>query len=203
MSPPTARPAVPTAPSQRHHPASLTDRLLGCRHRAYPRTMPRLFVAVWPPDDVVRELAAMPRPEVDGLRWTKPERLHITLRFLGQCDEAEAAGALRRVSYAPATVTLGPTLKRLGRGVVMLPASGVDGLAMSVTEATGHLGQPPPNRRFTGHMTVARFRRDPPSGQWPPAGLPTIDATFTVSEMALVRVEPSGAYVNVERFEPR
>ena len=142
----------------------------------------------------------MPRPEVDDLRWTKPERLHITLRFLGQCDEAEATAALHRVSFAPITVTLGPTLKRLGRGVIMLPASGVDGLAASVTEATDHIGLPPPKRRFTGHMTVARFRRDPPSGQWPPEGLPTLDASFTASDMALVRVEPSGTYVNVERF---
>ena len=142
----------------------------------------------------------MPRPAVDGLRWTKPERLHITLRFLGQCDEAEATAALRRVSYAPIRVTLGPTLKRLGRGVVMFPASGLDGLAAAVTEATDRIGQPPPKRRFTGHMTVARFRRDPPSGQWPPEGLPTFDASFTASDMALVRVESSGAYVNVEHF---
>lgn len=164
--------------------------------------MPRLFVAVWPPDDVVRKLAAMPRPEADGLRWTKPERLHITLRFLGQCDEAEAAQALRRVNFSPATVALGPTLKRLGRGVVMLPVSGLDGLAAAVTEATGHIGQPPPNRRFTGHMTMARFRRDPPPGTWRPQDLPTVTASFTASHMALVRVEPDGTYVDVERFDP-
>lgn len=165
--------------------------------------MPRLFVAVWPPDDLVQELTAMRRPEVDGLRWTKAERLHITLRFLGQCDEAEAAGALRRVSFAPVTVKLGPALRRLGRGVVMLPATGLDGLAAAVTDATGHIGQPPPNRRFTGHMTMARFRRDPPPGVWPPHDPPTVNASFTASHIALVRVEPSGAYVNVERFEPR
>ena len=164
--------------------------------------MPRLFVAVWPPDDLVRELAAMPRPALDSLRWTKPERLHITLRFLGQCDEAQATGALCRVSFAPATVKLGPVLRRLGRSVVMLPATGLDGLAAAVTEATSHIGQPPPKRRFTGHMTVGRYRSDPPPGQWPPEGLPTIDTSFTAAEMALVRVEPSGAYVNVERFEP-
>jgi len=155
------------------------------------------------PGDVVQKLAAMPRPEVDGLRWTKPERLHITLRFLGQCDEAEATRALRQVSFAPATVTLGPALNRLGRGVVVLPARGVDGLARSVTEATGHIGQPPPNRRYTGHMTVARFRRDPPSGPWSPPSLPTFDDSFTASQMTLVRVAPSGAYVAVERFDPR
>ena len=142
----------------------------------------------------------MPRPEVDGLRWTKPERLHVTLRFLGECDETEAVAALSRVSFPPTAVTLGPTVERLGRNVVMIPASGADDLAAAVTEATRHLGEPPPKRRFTGHMTVARFRRDPPSGQWPPECLPTLDASFTASETTLVRVESSGAYVDVEHF---
>ena len=140
----------------------------------------------------------MPRPAVDGLRWTKPERLHVTLRFLGECDEAEAVAALCRVSSRTPLVTLGPTLERLGRSVVMIPARGVNDLAAAVIEATSHLGQPPPKRRFTGHMTVARFRRDPSPGQWPPENLPTLDVSFTASEMALVRVEPSGDYVNVE-----
>ena len=140
---------------------------------------------------------------MDGLRWTKPERLHVTLRFLGECDEAEAAAALSRVSSRPAPVALGPTIQRLGRSVVMVPARGADDLAAAVTEATRHLGQPPPKRRFTGHMTVARFKRDPSPGHWPPEGLPTLDVSFTTSEMALVRVEPSGAYVTVEHFAPR
>ena len=167
---------------------------------AYCRGMARLFVALWPPDDVVRELAAMSRPAVDGLRWTRPERLHVTLRFLGECDEAEAVAALSGVSSPPAPVALGPTMQRLGRGVVMIPARGMDDLAAAVIEATRHLGRPPPKRRFTGHMTVARFRRDPSPGQWPPEGLPALDVSFTASEMALVRVEPSGTYVNVEPF---
>ena len=162
--------------------------------------MPRLFIALWPPDDVVRELAKMPRPVMDGLRWTKPERLHVTLRFLGECDEVEAVAALGPVGSPPALVALGPTMQRLGRSVVMIPARGADDLAATVTEATRHLGQPPPKRRFTGHMTVARFRRDPSPGQWPPEDLLTLDVSFTASEMTLVRVEPSGAYVNVEPF---
>ena len=144
----------------------------------------------------------MPRPSVDGLRWTAPERLHVTLRFLGECDEAEAAAALRRVGFAPTLVTLGPTLERLGRNVLMIPARGADDLAATVTEATGRIGQPPPKRRFTGHMTVGRFKREPPSGQCPPGELPKLDSSFTASEIALVRVERSGAYTNVERFTP-
>ena len=38
--------------------------------------MARLFVAVWPPDDVVAELAALPRPDQPGLRWTTPDQWH-------------------------------------------------------------------------------------------------------------------------------
>ena len=32
--------------------------------------MARLFVAVWPPDDVLDAVAALERPAQDGLRWT-------------------------------------------------------------------------------------------------------------------------------------
>ena len=46
--------------------------------------MPRLFVAVWPPDDVLDRLAVLPRPEVDGLRWTDQDHWHVTLRFLAR-----------------------------------------------------------------------------------------------------------------------
>ena len=30
--------------------------------------MPRLFVAVWPPDDVLDLITELPRPDVEGLR---------------------------------------------------------------------------------------------------------------------------------------
>ena len=43
----------------------------------------RLFVAVWPPDDVIDVLADLPRPEVAGVRWTTRGQWHVTLRFLG------------------------------------------------------------------------------------------------------------------------
>ena len=131
----------------------------------------------------------MPRPGVDGLRWTKPERGGSAVE-----DKATAArsSATRRNQMLRNLRVIAPS------GVACFRL--VDGLAAWVAEATDRIGQPPPKRRFTGHMTVARFRRDPPSGQWPPEGLPTIDASFTASAMTLVRVEPSGAYVDVEQF---
>ena len=157
--------------------------------------MPRLFIAVWPPDEVLRELADMPRPAIDGLRWTKPERLHITLRFLGQCDEAETVAALAAEDLPAARVALGPQVKRLGRGVLMIPAQGLDDLAAAVEAAIARLGLPPTDHPFTGHLTVARFKRKPPPGY-----RPAVEASFAVNEIALVRTEPSGSYTNVERF---
>ena len=160
--------------------------------------MPRLFVAVWPPEDVVRELAEMPRPAVDGVHWTKPERLHVTLRFLGQCDETAVQAALAAADLPEAQVTLGPGVERLGRGVLMVPAQGLDDLAAAVEAAIARLGLPPADHPFTGHLTVARFKRKPPHGY-----RPALEASFTVTEIALVRTEPSGSHTDVQRFELR
>ena len=137
----------------------------------------------------------MPRPAVDGLRWTKPERLHVTLRFLGQCDEAEVRDALAPAYLPAAAAKLGPRVERLGRGVLMVPVQGLDELAAAVETAIAPLGLPPPGRPFTGHLTVARFKRNPPPGRQP-----ALKASFPVTEIALVRTEPSGAYTTVERF---
>ncbi|MYG76729.1 MAG: hypothetical protein F4189_00005, partial [Acidimicrobiaceae bacterium] len=116
--------------------------------------MPRLFIAVWPPDDVGGELAEMPRPAIDGLRWTRPERLHVTLRFLGQCDEAGVQTALAAADLPEAQVTLGPRVKRLGRSVLVVPVEGLDDLAAAVEAAIARLGLPPADHPFTGHLTV-------------------------------------------------
>ena len=137
----------------------------------------------------------MPRSEGRGVRWTAPDRLHVTLRFLGEADEDAAAGALRGLRAPAAAITLGPSVERLGKGVLMVPARGAEGLAAAAVAATGHLGRPPPDRPFVGHLTVARLDRRPPPGYAAP-----VEESFTASEIALVRVERSGAYSTVEHF---
>ena len=95
-------------------------------------------------------------------------------------------------------MTLGPRVERLGRGVLMVPAQGLDDLAAAVEAAVARLGLPPADHSFTGHLTVARFKRKPP-----PNYRPALEASFTVKEIALVRTEPSGSYTNVQRVELR
>ena len=164
------------------------------------RTRPvRLFVAALPDKSTVDRLrgacGGWPRPTVAGLRWTGPDQWHVTLRFLGSVDPGEAAAALDGLGWAAAEARLGPVTALLGRGVLMVPVSGVDGLAGAVAAATVDLGGLPENRPFTGHLTLARSRGRVPAG-W--EGRPVTGA-FPVVEVCLVRSEtlPEGARYEV------
>lgn len=157
--------------------------------------MPRLFVAVWPSAEAGEVLAGLPRPDLPGVRWTTPERLHVTMRFLGECEESPVVAALAELHVTEAHVTLGPAVEPLGRGVLVVPAGGLDDLAAAITSATRHLGRPPPDRPFAGHVTVARHKGRPPEGYAPP-----IHTAFTATEVSLIRSDPPGTYQNVATF---
>lgn len=144
----------------------------------------RLFVAVVPPDEVLEAVAALPRPSEPGVRWTRPDTWHVTLRFLGdRVDEAAALAALASLHGAPAVAEVGPQVSRLGRNVVCLPVHGLDALAAAVAAATARVGDPPDPRPFAGHLTLARLRHRAACGL---AGT-RFAAHFDVGEVELVR----------------
>jgi len=117
----------------------------------------RLFIAAWPPAPIIEELAALPRPDEPGVRWTTRDRWHVTLRFLGPVELADAQEGLARIAAAPAEARVGPRVARLGRQVIVAPISGLDELADATVLATAGLGQPPDPRPFAGHITLARL----------------------------------------------
>ena len=51
--------------------------------------MPRLFTALEIPPHVAQSLAMM-RGGLPGARWIDPENYHLTLRFIGDIDDALA-----------------------------------------------------------------------------------------------------------------
>lgn len=165
--------------------------------------MARLFVAVWPPDEVLDRVAALDRPDVAGLRWTAPAQWHVTLRFMGRVDDpAVAAGALGRARAEPAQAVLGPAVGRFGQRVLHVPVAGLDGVAAAVVSATGAVGQPPEERPFAGHLTLARVAKGARVDLRPLAGAP-VAGRWPVREVCLVesRLSPTGArYQVVERF---
>ena len=151
----------------------------------------RLFVAAWPPADVVEALRGLDRPVVTGMRWTTADQWHVTLRFLGDVDDpAPVVAALTAAALPGARAELGPDVVRIGSDVAALPVAGVDGLAAAVADATAAFGAPP-RRRFRGHLTIARSRR----GRLEAAARTTLRAAWDVTAVDLVRSElhPDGA----------
>lgn len=145
--------------------------------------MSRLFLAVWPPDGLAEELRGLPRKERPGIRWIPPENWHVTLRFLGEADADEIADRLDHATLPAAEARYGPAIDLLWQRTIVVPVGGLDALAESVANVTAGLGDQPPQRRFVGHLTVARVKR----GKRIPdvIGLP-VAATHGVTTVALV-----------------
>ena len=151
----------------------------------------RLFLAVWPPDEVVAALTALRRKDQRGVRFVAPDNWHVTLRFLGEAHVDAVIEALDGVDLPPAQVRLGPGVDVLDGRALVLPVAGLDTLAAAVIARTKHLGQPP-RKRFNGHLTLARLK---PHAAMPPALGALAGGEFDVEEIALVqsRLRPEGA----------
>ncbi|MFD0315740.1 RNA 2',3'-cyclic phosphodiesterase [Streptomyces flavalbus] len=162
----------------------------------------RLFAAVMPPDEVARELAAeidrlRTLPGADGLRWTGRPGWHFTLAFYGEVDDAlvpELSERLERAASRSEPFAL--ALRgggQFGRGRALW--AGADGdldalrLLAERTEAAGRkagvdMGE---HRRYKAHLTVARSRDATDVRPYVTALRDFASATWTVTELALVR----------------
>ena len=156
-------------------------------------------MAVWPSEDVVRTLLTLARPEVPGLRWTSEDQWHVTLRFLGSCDPRDVEPAFERIEAAPTAAVMGPAIDSFGTAVLHVPVAGLDGLAQATLDATADVGEPPEDRPFRGHLTLARApRRGPKVDLTPYVGQP-LAGEWPVDELTLVssKTGPAGATYEV------
>ncbi len=155
----------------------------------------QMYVAVVPPPEVIELIDGLPTRAQRGVRYTRRDRWHITLKFLGETDPEEAAAVLGQMDGSAADVVLGPTVSLMGPRVVIVPASGLDELAAAAAAAFDGIGEPLPDRDFTGHLTLARLKgaplRDPSSISV--LGAP-ISATFRAASVVLFEntFEPDG-----------
>jgi len=129
----------------------------------------RLFVAIQPPAASVADLLRIV-PAQHGIRPTMAAQLHLTLRFLGEQDDATAA----RIERVLSEVTAPPVVlqvKGVGRfrghqGAILwagLEASApMQALVDAITAALEREGIPPERRRFWPHLTLARCRPEVP-----------------------------------------
>lgn len=138
--------------------------------------MIRLFVAIELPASL-RERLWRACCDVPGARWTEPEQMHLTLRFVGEVDELvfrDVEAALDEVRAAPFDLRV--------HGVGHFPPRGEPrvlwaGLARSeplvalqkrVEAAVERGGVPRDGRRFSPHVTLARLSGTPERvvGSW-------------------------------------
>ena len=151
--------------------------------------------------EVVRRLARAPGG--DGVRWVRPEALHVTLRFLGDVAAPQAEPLARRAAgelaaLAPFPMRLGPAAlfpsPRRPRVVALAlePEAPLAALAEALERAAVAQGFAPEPRPFRAHLTLGRVRER----RFPAVSGVAVPAEETaVSEAVLFRSElrPEGS----------
>ncbi len=127
--------------------------------------MPRLFTGLEIPSELAAELAMM-RGGLSGARWIDVENYHLTLRFIGDIDDAlalEVDAVLGQIRRKPFTVTL-EGLDHFGgdkpRAIIAKAQASAALLELQAEQErlVRRIGLPPGPRRFTPHVTLARLR---------------------------------------------
>ncbi|HKS95105.1 MAG TPA: RNA 2',3'-cyclic phosphodiesterase [Terriglobia bacterium] len=183
----------------------------------------RCFIAIDLPQEIHAALArlqaefraALGRHDADA-RWTRPEGIHLTLKFLGHVPEPEVAAVTESLAALGAFDKFAIEVGGLGFfpgprrprvfwvGVEAPPA--LQTLVSGVEAAMEKLGFAPEQRDFTPHLTLARFRtpRPQPALEKLVAERANLSlGKFEVSEFFLFesKLSPHGAeYRKVARF---
>lgn len=127
--------------------------------------MPRLFTALEIPEAVATRLALL-QGGLSGARWISPENYHLTLRFFGDVDGADAraiADALSGIGHPAFDVAIDRLDSFGGRRPRALVARARPGQELTALQeanerAARSAGFPAETRKFTPHVTLARLR---------------------------------------------
>jgi 2'-5' RNA ligase len=152
----------------------------------------RLFVAVWPDEFVLDQLAGLDRPVIEGVRWATRDQWHVTMRFFGEVEDPSPVEAALRVAASgvrSVVATAGPQVKRVGN-MLWAPVEGLESLARVVVDATASFGAPPEDRRFRGHITLARQRSRGRSSVLRGVAGASLAGSWDVRSIDLVRSHP-------------
>jgi 2'-5' RNA ligase len=179
----------------------------------------RAFIAIDLPESIraaLRQKQALLRSVSPEARWTQPEGIHLTLKFLGEisdrqvrevCESLKELGRFEAFSIGLKGFGFFPDARRPRVFWVGVEApAGLGRLVEQVEEAMRSLGFAREERAFRPHLTLARFRV--------PQAQPALQmllsqqsehelGNFEVSEFFLFesKLSPQGAeYRKVERF---
>ncbi len=132
--------------------------------------MYRLFVAIDPPEDIKRQLTEICFG-LPGAKWTDPEQMHITLKFIGEVD-----GAVLREAREALEIITRDSFELCVKGVGFFPPHGQPQLIWAGVEGNERLtqlrnkvestlvraGLKPEKRKFAPHIRLANVKETPP-----------------------------------------
>lgn len=139
----------------------------------------RAFVAVELPAELLKSLAAVQTEMRRGgvrARWTRPENLHLTLKFIGDLPAdrvADVANALRsaaaghppfRLTAAGLGVFPGGRRPRVLWAGLSGALAALEGLQRELDDRLAACGLEREARGFHGHLTLGRFGPGAPGG---------------------------------------
>jgi len=174
----------------------------------------RCFVAIDLPPEIKAEIgrqqaairAALAQAPSRGheINWTRPEGIHLTLKFLGETDRdsqvieaLKGTGPFEKFCVEVKGFGFFPDARRprvLWTGIEAPPA--LAELATRVETAMEKLGFAPEGRAFTPHLTLARFKS--------PRSQPAIEAFVKQhGEWSLGRFEVSEFFLFESKLSPR
>jgi len=127
--------------------------------------MPRIFTGLEIPHDVAQSLSMM-RGGLPGARWIDPENYHLTLRFIGDVDDATAheveslLGRVRRGPFELRFDALSSFGGRRPRAVIATLAHTQELMELQAEHERlmQRVGLEPEGRKYTPHVTLARLR---------------------------------------------
>lgn len=141
----------------------------------------RLFVAITPPEHVVKDLDAfleVRRDAAPEFRWVPPEQWHLTLAFcadfpdirLDDLEERLARGAARRVAVV-AGLAGGGAFPNVARARVLwlglnAPETELERMATGARAAVAKAGGQVDGQRFRAHLTLARMGHPIGASRW-------------------------------------
>jgi 2'-5' RNA ligase len=182
----------------------------------------RTFIAIEIPDEIKKEMAELQRrlkgSGVDA-GWTRPEGIHLTLKFLGEVPESRLPEIMAALADAARDINafrldvggVGTFPNPRSARVVWVGVSGeVEKLARlqtAVEDAMAGLGFEREKRAFTPHLTLGRIKYIHAREQWVQALESVKDAklpSIEVKSVSLMKSElkPSGAvYTEMGRVE--
>ncbi len=136
----------------------------------------RVFIAVKLPDHVIRRLSAAQQDLKKHdlrIKWGRPENIHLTLKFLGDIHESDVGPVCQVIE---ASVKGLDPIALCVRGIGVFPGirrprvlwTGISGqtdvlekLHRAIDAGLDSLGFAKEERRFTGHLTLGRFKGHP------------------------------------------